>query len=96
MNWWGGLQILTKQLNAPEYMYEPGLRDQNAIAYLLKRDWGKQRSHVNLVNKQYCLNCYWRDLLDLGDLRSDESRVRSLQLEMAQATMCARPQSISH
>ena len=45
--------------------------------YLLKKDWAKHRSHVTIVNKQYCLNCYWRDLLDLGDLRSDESRVRS-------------------
>ena len=29
-----------------------------------------------LVNKQYCLNCYWRDLLREGDLRSDDTKVR--------------------
>ena len=30
-----------------------------------------------LVNKQYCLNCYWRDLLREGDLRSDDTKVRA-------------------
>ena len=74
------MQVLTQQLNG--YEYDPGLRDQNAVAYLLKRDWARQRGHVSLIQKQYCMNCYWRDLLDLGDLRSDESRVRALKCEV--------------
>ena len=31
--------------------------------------------HTQLVNRQYCLNCYWRDLLELGTLTSDDTRV---------------------
>jgi hypothetical protein len=31
--------------------------------------------HTQLVNRQYCLNCYWRDLLELGTLSSDDTRV---------------------
>ena len=68
-------QVLMEQLSAPEYKYDTGLRDQNAIVYLLKKHWPEMRSKVQLVNKQYCLNCYWRDLLVLGDIRSSEKRV---------------------
>ena len=70
------LQQLQSQLTAPGYVYDPGLRDQNAIVYMLKKDWHKHKAHVLAINKQYCLNCYWRDLLELGDLRSDDSKVR--------------------
>lgn len=58
-----------------EYTYDPGLRDQNAITYLLKRDATVNMPHTQLVNRQYCLNCYWRDLLELGTLSSDDTRV---------------------
>lgn len=64
-----------EELTSPEYTYDPGLRDQNALSYLLKRDWKKNMPHVELVNRQYCLNCYWRDLLELGTLTSDDTRV---------------------
>jgi len=30
--------------------------------YELKRDGAKALAHVKLVNSDYCLNCYWRDL----------------------------------
>ena len=69
------MQRLRQQLTAPGYVYDPGLRDQNAIVYMLKKEWARHRSHVLTISKQYCMNCYWRDLLELGDLRSDESRV---------------------
>ena len=69
------LQRLRQQLNAPGYVYDPGLRDQNAIVYMLKKEWARHKAHVLTISKQYCMNCYWRDLLELGDLRSDESRV---------------------
>lgn len=67
-------QVLKKELNAPTYRYDSGLRDQNAITYVLKQEWAEQQSHVLLVNKQYCLNCYWRDLLN-NDLKSDDTKV---------------------
>lgn len=69
--------MLKKELTAPGYKYDSGLRDQNAITYVLKQEWEEQQSHVLLVNKQYCLNCYWRDLLN-GDLKSDDTKVRRL------------------
>ena len=68
--------VLMEELTSPEYTYDPGLRDQNALSYLLKRDWQKNMPHTQLVNRQYCLNCYWRDLLELGTLTSDDTRVR--------------------
>jgi hypothetical protein len=68
-------QILKKELTAPGYMYDAGLRDQNAIVYVLKTNWQEHGPHVLLVNKQYCLNCYWRDLLKQGDLKSDDTKV---------------------
>lgn len=68
-------QVLKKELTAPTYRYDSGLRDQNAITYVLKQEWAEHQSHVLLVNKQYCLNCYWRDLLN-NDLKSDDTKVR--------------------
>ena len=70
-------QVLKKGLTAPSYKYDSGLRDQNAITYVLKQAWEEHQPHVLLVNKQYCLNCYWRDLLREGDLRSDDTKVRA-------------------
>ena len=67
-------QVLKKELTSPGYKYDSGLRDQNAITYVLKQEWEEHQSHVLLVNKQYCLNCYWRDLLN-GDLKSDDTKV---------------------
>lgn len=67
--------VLMEELTSPEYTYDPGLRDQNAISYLLKRDATVNMPHTQLVNRQYCLNCYWRDLLELGSLQSDDTRV---------------------
>ena len=69
------LQVLSEQLTAPEYTYDTGLRDQNAIVYLLKKHWPEMKSKLQLVNKQYCLNCYWRDLMAMGDIKSSEKRV---------------------
>ena len=69
--------MLRKGLTAPSYKYDSGLRDQNAITYVLKQAWAEHQPHVLLVNKQYCLNCYWRDLLREGDLRSDDTKVRA-------------------
>ena len=66
--------MLKKELTAPRYKYDSGLRDQNAITYVLKQEWADHQSHVLLVNKQYCLNCYWRDLLN-NDLKSDDTKV---------------------
>lgn len=74
------VQVLMEELTSPEYTYDPGLRDQNALSYLLKRDWKKNMPHVELVNRQYCLNCYWRDLLELGTLTSDDTRVWEAQI----------------
>ena len=70
------VQVLSEQLTAPEYTYDTGLRDQNAIVYLLKKHWPDMKSKLQLVNKQYCLNCYWRDLMAMGDIKSSEKRVR--------------------
>ena len=68
------VQVLTQELTG--YEYDSGLRDQNAIVYLLKRDWAQHAQHVQLVNAQYCLNCYWRNLLQQGDLASSDKAVR--------------------
>ena len=69
------LNLATFKKHQQEYTYDPGLRDQNAITYLLKRDATVNMPHTQLVNRQYCLNCYWRDLLELGTLSSDDTRV---------------------
>lgn len=85
------VQRLRQQLNAPGYVYDPGLRDQNAIVYVLKTEWARHKAHVLAISKQYCLNCYWRDLLELGDLRSDESRVSQacvLHLYVCNCVVC--------
>ena len=66
---------MKEQLTAPDYKYDTGLRDQNAIVYLLKKNWPEMRTRLQLVNKQYCLNCYWRDLMAIGDIASSEKRV---------------------
>lgn len=68
-------QILKKELTAPGYTYDSGLRDQNAIVHVLKTGWEEHKAHVLLINKQYCLNCYWKDLLQSGDLSSDDKKV---------------------
>jgi hypothetical protein len=68
-------QVLTQELTAPGYTYDAGLRDQNAIVYVLKTQWAEHSKHVALVNSEYCLNCYWRDLLQEGDLASSDKRV---------------------
>jgi len=69
-------QMMREQLTDPDYKYDTGLRDQNAIVYLLKKHWPEMRTKLQLVNKQYCLNCYWRDLMAIGDIKSSEKRVR--------------------
>lgn len=55
-----GLQILLKELQADAY--SDGLRDQNAVIYLLKThpEW---HDRVAFLDKEVCLNCYWRDLI---------------------------------
>jgi hypothetical protein len=68
-------QVLKKELTAPGYAYDSGLRDQNAFVYALKMGWKEHSSHVLLINKQYCLNCYWKDLLQSGDLSSNDKKV---------------------
>ncbi len=70
--------MLKKGLTAPGYKYDSGLRDQNAIVYMMKQEWEEHQPHVLLVNKQYCLNCYWRDLLN-GDLKSDDTKVSTTE-----------------
>lgn len=54
------LQILLKELQADAY--SDGLRDQNAVIYLLKvhPEW---QDRVGFQDKEICLNCYWRDLI---------------------------------
>ena len=66
--------MLGKELTAPGYEYDSGLRDQNAIVYLLKTQWAEHAKHVALVNSEYCLNCYWRDLLRDGDYSSSSDK----------------------
>lgn len=80
------VQVLKKELTAPGYVYDSGLRDQNAIVYVMKTGWKEHKSHVLLINKQYCLNCYWKDLLQSGDLSSDDKKVRSC----AASTTCSK------
>jgi len=69
-------EMMREQLTDPDYKYDTGLRDQNAIVYLLKKHWPEMRTKLQLVNKQYCLNCYWRDLMAIGDIKSSEKRVQ--------------------
>lgn len=54
------MQILLKELQADAY--SDGLRDQNAVIYLLKThpEW---QDRVAFQDKEICLNCYWRDLI---------------------------------
>ena len=54
------LQILLKELQAEPY--SDGLRDQNAVIYLLKThpEW---QDRVLFQDKEICLNCYWQDLI---------------------------------
>ena len=54
------LQILLKELQADAY--SDGLRDQNAVIYLLKThpEW---QDRVLFQDKEICLNCYWQDLI---------------------------------
>lgn len=82
------MQTLKTELTAPGYTYDSGLRDQNAIVYVLKQGWKEHASHVMLVNKQYCLNCYWKDLLKAGDFKSDDKKVRD-SLQECQCTSTA-------
>ena len=52
--------MLLKELQADAY--SDGLRDQNAVIYLLKThpEW---QDRVAFMDKEVCLNCYWRDLI---------------------------------
>jgi len=54
------LQVLLKELQAGAY--SDGLRDQNAVIYLLKThpEW---QDRVLFQDKEICLNCYWQDLI---------------------------------
>ena len=54
------MQILLKELQADAY--SDGLRDQNAVIYLLKThpEW---QDRVLFQDKEICLNCYWQDLI---------------------------------
>ncbi len=63
MQWAEGrlwLQVLLKELQAGAY--SDGLRDQNAVIYLLKThpEW---QDRVMFQDKEICLNCYWQDLI---------------------------------
>ena len=53
-------QVLLKELQAGAY--SDGLRDQNAVIYLLKThlEW---QDRVMFQDKEICLNCYWHDLI---------------------------------
>lgn len=83
------VQVLKKELTAPRYIYDSGLRDQNAIVYVMKAGWKEHKSHVLLINKQYCLNCYWKDLLQSGDLSSDDKKVHC-RAPIAASRRCSR------
>ena len=54
------MQVLLKELQAGAY--SDGLRDQNAVIYLLKThlEW---QDRVMFQDKEICLNCYWHDLI---------------------------------
>ncbi|CAL8464124.1 g3659 [Coccomyxa elongata] len=82
-------EVLKKELTAPGYIYDSGLRDQNAIVYVMKTGWKEHKSHVLLINKQYCLNCYWKDLLQSGDLSSDDKKVNFIN-HFSGCQLCTR------
>ena len=46
--------------------YSDGYRDQNAIIYLLKKHADEYIPHVEFVGKEFCFNCFWKDLLEVG------------------------------
>lgn len=74
MLWW---QIFLKELSADGY--SDGLRDQNAVVYLLKThpEW---HSKVAFVDKEVCLNCYWRDLVGVtGFAKPDFERTENVR-----------------
>ena len=79
----GCTQRLKSELNAPDYEYDAGLRDQNGIAFELKRGGARALSHVKLVNWGYCLNCYWRDLQGRDNFTYSDQQAR-------------RPHALSH
>ncbi len=43
--------------------------------YELKRDGAKALAHVKLVNSDFCLNCYWRDLQGRGNFSYSDEQV---------------------
>eukprot|EP00891_Asterochloris_glomerata_P009694 jgi/Astpho2/9694/fgenesh1_pg.00149_%23_4_t len=45
--------------------YSDGYRDQNAIIYLLKKHADEYIPHVEFVGKEFCFNCFWKDLLEV-------------------------------
>ena len=50
--------------------YSDGYRDQNAIIYLLKKHADEYIPHVEFVGKEFCFNCFWKDLLEVGSWSS--------------------------
>ena len=58
-----GLQVLLTELTGT---YSDGYRDQNAIIYLLKKHADEYIPHVEFVGKEFCFNCFWKDLLEVG------------------------------
>ena len=72
------MQILLKELQAEPY--SDGLRDQNAVIYLLKThpEW---QDRVLFQDKEICLNCYWQDLIGVtGYGKPSYHRVENVSL----------------
>ena len=68
--------MLLKELQADAY--SDGLRDQNAVIYLLKThpEW---HDRVAFMDKEVCLNCYWRDLIGVtGYAKPDYERTENV------------------
>ena len=57
------MQVLLTELTGT---YSDGYRDQNAIIYLLKKHADEYIPHVEFVGKEFCFNCFWKDLLEVG------------------------------
>lgn len=63
------MQLLLQELQAGAY--SDGLRDQNAVIYLLKThpEW---QDRVLFQDKEICLNCYWQDLVGVTGYKKPE------------------------
>lgn len=70
--------------------YSDGYRDQNAIIYLLKKHADEYIPHVEFVGKEFCFNCFWKDLLEVG---SSLSALPGLQLCGSTMKRCSPPAS---